>query len=103
MRDINSPNMALRKFSERASMNAPIQGTAADIMKLAMIDVANALKEKNLKAKIVAQVHDELIIDCPKDELEIVKQLLKSTMENTTKLDVNLDVDVEYGDNWDLK
>lgn len=103
MRDINSPNIALRKFSERASMNAPIQGTAADIMKLAMIDVANALKENNLKAKIVAQVHDELIIDCPKDELEIVKQLLKSTMENTTKLDVNLDVDVEYGDNWDLK
>ena len=55
-------------------------------------------QKNNLKAKIVAQVHDELIIDCPKDELEIVKQLLKSTMENTTKLDVNLDVDVEYGD-----
>ena len=77
--------------------------TAADIMKLAMIDVANALKENNLKAKIVAQVHDELIIDCPKEELNTLKELLKSTMENAIKLDVNLDVDVEYGDNWDLK
>lgn len=103
MRDINSSNVALRKFSERASMNAPIQGTAADIMKISMINVANMLKENNLKAKIVAQVHDELIIDCPKEELNTLKELLKSTMENAIKLDVNLDVDVEYGDNWDLK
>lgn len=103
MSDINSSNVALRKFSERASMNAPIQGTAADIMKIAMINVANALKEQNLKAKLVAQVHDELIIDCPKDELDKVQNLLKTTMENASKLSVKLDVDVEYGENWDLK
>ena len=103
MSDINSSNVALRKFSERASMNAPIQGTAADIMKIAMINVANALKEQNLKAKLVAQVHDELIIDCPKDELDKVQNLLKTTMEDASNLSVKLDVDVEYGENWDLK
>ncbi len=103
MPDINSSNVALRKFSERASMNAPIQGTAADVMKIAMIDVYNALVKNNLKAKIVAQVHDELILDVPKEELEIVKKLLKDIMESAVKLDVLLEVDVEYGDNWNLK
>ncbi len=103
MPDINSSNVALRKFSERASMNAPIQGTAADVMKIAMIDVYNTLDKNNLKAKIVAQVHDELILDVPKEELEIVKKLLKYTMESAVKLDVLLEVDVEYGDNWNLK
>lgn len=77
MPEINSPNAALRKFSERASMNAPIQGTAADIMKIAMIQVQNKFEQAQLSSKIVAQVHDELIIDCPQEELEIVKNLVK--------------------------
>ena len=76
-------------------------GTRPEAIK--MCPLVLKLKENNLKAKIVAQVHDELIIDCPKEELNTLKELLKSTMENAIKLDVNLDVDVEYGDNWDLK
>lgn len=103
MSEINSSNVALRKFSERASMNAPIQGTAADIMKMAMIDVAKALESNHLRSKIVAQVHDELIIDCAKNELEIVKKLIKETMENVVKLNVKFTVDVESGKTWNLK
>lgn len=103
MPDINSSNVALRKFSERASMNAPIQGTAADIMKLAMIKVYEALKNANLKSKIVAQVHDELIIDCDFLELDEVTTLVKKTMEEVVNLNVKLSVDVEVGKTWDLK
>ncbi|MFR5892203.1 MAG: DNA polymerase I [Bacilli bacterium] len=103
MPEINSPNAALRKFSERASMNAPIQGTAADIMKIAMIQVQNKFEQAQLSSKIVAQVHDELIIDCPQEELEIVKNLVKKTMETAVDIGVKLDVDVEVGKTWDLK
>lgn len=101
--DLNSSNKALREFSERASMNAPIQGSAADIMKLAMIKVDEAFKKAQLASKIVAQVHDELIVDVPFNELEKVKEILKTTMENVTKLAVKLEVDVEEGKTWDLK
>lgn len=103
MPEINSSNGALRKFSERASMNAPIQGTAADIMKMAMLAVQNEFDNKHLSSKIVAQVHDELIIDCLGSELENVKKILKETMENIVSLNVKLVVDVEYGKTWDLK
>lgn len=103
MPEINSSNGALRKFSERASMNAPIQGTAADIMKMAMLAVQRELDNNKLKSKIVAQVHDELIIDCLENELETVKVLLKTTMENVANLSVKLVVDVEFGKTWDLK
>ena len=103
MQDINSSNVALRKFSERASMNAPIQGTAADVMKLAMIKVYEALNNANLKSKIVAQVHDELIIDCDFFELDEVTTLIKKTMEEVVNLKVKLSVDVEVGKTWDLK
>lgn len=101
--EINSPNHALSEFAKRTAMNAPIQGSAADIIKIAMINVDKKIKELGLKSKMVAQVHDELIIDTTSDELEIVKQLLKETMENAVKLKVKLEVDVEYGLNWDLK
>ena len=84
-------------------MNAPIQGTAADIMKYAMIAVQNKIKELNLKSKMVAQVHDELIIDCVKEEVEIVSNILKETMSNVVSINVLLDVDVESGTNWNLK
>ena len=101
--EINSPNHALSEFAKRTAMNAPIQGSAADIIKIAMINVDKKIKKLGLKSKMVAQVHDELIIDTAPDELEVVKSLLKETMENAVKLNVKLEVDVEYGLNWDLK
>ena len=84
-------------------MNAPIQGTAADVMKIAMINVYNKMKEAKLASKIVAQVHDELIVDVVKEELETVKVIVKETMENTVQIGVKLACDVEYGETWDLK
>ena len=101
--EINSSNYALREFAKRTAMNAPIQGSAADIIKIAMIKVSNKMKEMKLQSKIVAQVHDELILDVVFDELEIVKTLLKETMESAVKLTVNMLVDVEVGTTWDLK
>lgn len=101
--EINSSNHALSEFAKRTAMNAPIQGSAADIIKIAMINVEKQIKSKGLKSKIVAQVHDELIVDTPKEELEIVKSLLKETMSQAVNLKVKMEVDVEYGSNWDLK
>ena len=101
--EINSSNYALREFAKRTSMNAPIQGSAADIIKIAMIKVYEKMKELNLTSKIVAQVHDELIIDAASSEVEIIKSLLKETMEQAVKLDVLMEVDVETGKTWDLK
>ena len=101
--EINSSNYALREFAKRTSMNAPIQGSAADIIKIAMIKVHEKMLELSLKSKIVAQVHDELIIDCKEDEIEIIKSLLKDTMQHAVSLDVKMEVDVETGKTWDLK
>ena len=101
--ELASSNHALKKFGERTSMNAPIQGTAADVIKMAMVKVQEKLDELKLNSKIVAQVHDELIIDTEKEEIEIVKKILKEEMENVVNLKVKLDVDVEVGSTWDLK
>ena len=90
----------VRKFGDRAAMNTPIQGTAADIMKIAMIKVYNELKNRNLKSKIVLQIHDELIIETLLEEKEEVSKLLKECMENAANLSVPLNVDVEEGKNW---
>ena len=98
--ELNSKNYMVRKFGERVAMNTPIQGTAADIMKIAMINVYRALKEKNLKSKILVQVHDELLIETAEDELEIVKKLLVENMENAASLAVPLKVEAEVGKNW---
>ena len=103
IKEINSSNYALREFAKRTAMNAPIQGSAADIIKIAMIKVYNKMQELNLKSKMVAQVHDELIIDTTYDEIEIVKNLLKETMEHAVELKVKMTVDVVAGVNWDLK
>ena len=81
-------------------MNAPIQGTAADLIKIAMINVDKILKENNLKTKMVLQIHDELIFKVPNSEKEIVYPLIKSAMENALKLDVPLEVDGGFGDTW---
>lgn len=98
--EINSPNYQLRQFGERVAMNMPLQGSASDIIKLAMIVVHNKLKEKNLKSKLILQIHDELIIDAAPSELEQVKTLLKQSMENVVKLDVDLPVEVSVGKTW---
>lgn len=99
--DINSRNYHLRSFAERTAMNTPIQGSAADIIKVAMVKVYRHLKENNLKAKILLQVHDELILDVPEDELSIVKQILKQDMENAIPLKVPLVVDFTQGYTWE--
>lgn len=101
--EINSQNHMQKEFGKRTAMNAPIQGTAADVIKLAMINVDSEFTKLGLKSKIVAQVHDELIIDCVKEEVETIKTLLKETMEKAVSLNVKLDVSVESGNTWDLK
>lgn len=98
--EINSKNFNQRSFGERMAMNTPIQGSAADIIKMSMVKVYNELKERGLKSRLILQVHDELIIDTHPDEVEIVKELLKSIMENVIKLRVPLVVDIGQGKNW---
>ena len=98
--ELKSNNKMIRNQGERMALNTPIQGTSADIIKKAMNEVKLAFEENNLKSKLILQVHDELIIDCKKDELELVTKLLKDIMENTIKLRVPLEVDIHYGDNW---
>lgn len=98
--DINHKNFNLRSFAERTAMNTPIQGTAADIIKKAMVDLYHALINHGFSSKMVLQVHDELILDCLKSELEPVARLLKDTMENTIELKVPLTVDVKTGEDW---
>jgi DNA polymerase-1 len=97
---LKSKNFNLRSFGERTAMNTPIQGSAADIIKIAMIKVFKELKQRGMKSKLILQVHDELIIDAHKDEIEEVKKLLKNTMEEAIKIDVPLKVDMNIGDNW---
>ena len=98
--ELSSNNYMVRKFGDRAAMNTPIQGTAADIMKIAMIDVYNELKKRKLKSKLVLQIHDELLIDTVEKEKEEVKELLKTCMERAMVLKVPLKVEVEEGKNW---
>ncbi len=98
--EIKSSNFMLRNAGKRAAMNAPIQGSAADIIKIAMINVYKKLEENNLKSKLILQVHDELIVEAIDSEIEIVKKIVKDEMENAVCLDVNLDVDLNIGDSW---
>lgn len=98
--EIKSSNFMLRNAGKRAAMNAPIQGSAADIIKIAMINVYKKLEENNLKSKLILQVHDELIVEAVDSEIDIVKKIVKDEMENAVCLDVNLDVDLNIGDSW---
>lgn len=100
IKDIKSTNKNLRSYAERIAMNSPIQGSAADIMKIAMIRVYRSFKEHNLKSKIILQVHDELLIESPYEEKEIVKEIVKNEMENAVLLKVPLVVEVKEGLNW---
>ncbi len=99
--ELSSKIYMQRMFGERVAMNAPIQGTAADIIKIAMVNVYRELKKSNLDARLILQVHDELIIECAKSDEQAVKALLKSQMENAASLAVALEVSVESGNNWE--
>ncbi|MDY6231724.1 DNA polymerase I [Peptostreptococcus porci] len=98
--EIKSNNFIDKNRGKRAAMNAPIQGSAADIIKIAMVNVHNRLFEEGLKSKLILQVHDELIVEAVEDELEIIEALLKEEMENAVYLDVDLDVDLNIGNSW---
>lgn len=98
--DLFSPNRNLRNFGERTAMNTPIQGSAADIIKLAMVNIHRELAEHGLSAKMLLQVHDELIFDTPATEIEELKALVRRCMENALVLDVPLTVDIKIGPNW---
>jgi DNA polymerase-1 len=98
--DIKSQNRMIKSAAERVAVNSPIQGTAADIIKLAMIEIHHLLEKKGLRAKMLLQVHDELIFEVPESELEQVKSLVKETMENIVSLEVPLKVDLGVGKNW---
>ncbi|GAA3508914.1 DNA polymerase I [Aquimarina addita] len=100
LKDINSANAVVRGAAERNAVNAPIQGSAADIIKIAMINIHKKLKEGNYKTKMLLQVHDELVFDVFKPELDEIKILIKSAMENAYQLAVPLDVDMGIGNNW---
>lgn len=98
--ELKSSNFMQRNFGERVAMNAPIQGTAADIMKIAMIDVHKELKKRNMKSRMILQVHDELLIEAECSEVDEVKEILRDKMENAVKLSVPLIVDMHTGKNW---
>ena len=98
--ELKSSNFMQRNFGERVAMNVPIQGTAADIMKIAMIGVNRELKEKRMKSRMILQVHDELLIETHPDEIETVKEILKRQMETAASLDVPLIADMQVGKNW---
>lgn len=98
--ELKSSNFMQRSFGERVAMNSPIQGTAADIIKIAMIQVWKALREAGLQSKLILQVHDELLIETKKDEVEIVEKLLTEHMKSAVQLAVSLEIDLHTGDNW---
>lgn len=98
--ELNSSNFMQRSFGERAAMNSAIQGTAADIMKIAMINVYRELNKQKLKSRIVLQVHDEILIEVPTEELDLVKNIVKNAMMNAATLKVTLEIGIEHGSNW---
>ncbi len=100
LRNIHSQNAIVRSSSERNAVNAPIQGSAADIIKLAMINIQNIIEKEKLKSKMLLQVHDELVFDVHKSELKFLKSMVKKEMENAYKLDIPLIVEIGIGNNW---
>ncbi len=98
--ELKSRNYAIRSFGERVALNTPIQGSAADIIKVAMVEIYNELKTKNMKSKLILQVHDELIIEVHKDEADEIEKIMKNIMENCVELKVPLKVDIQRGESW---
>ena len=100
MPELKSQNFMIRQFGLRAALNMPVQGTAADIMKLAMVEVTKEIEKKGLKSIIVLQVHDELLLEVPEEEKKEATDILKNSMENAAKLAVPLIAEVTNADNW---
>ena len=98
--EINSKNMGIRQFAERQAVNTPIQGTASDLIKLAMVKISAQIEEKGLKSKMILQIHDELVFDLPAAELSVLTCLVKEIMEHVKKLDVPIKIDMKSGKNW---
>jgi DNA polymerase-1 len=98
--NINNKNAVVRQRDERIAINMPVQGTAADMIKIAMINIYEEFKKKKLKSKMILQVHDELVFDCEKSELETVKKIVQNKMKNALKLKAPIDVEMGYGINW---
>ena len=98
--ELESTNFQIREFAQRAAINQPLQGSAADLIKMAMIEVDKRLSESQFKTKMILQVHDELIFEVPKNELEDIKKLVTEAMELNQPLKVKLDVDINCGTSW---
>lgn len=98
--ELKSRNYAVRSFGERVALNTPIQGSAADIIKVAMVEIYNELEKRNMKSRLILQVHDELIIEAHKEEIEEVKKIMTNIMENCVELNVPLKVDIQMGESW---
>ena len=98
--ELMSPNFQIREFAQRAAINQPLQGSAADLIKMAMIEVDKQLVQQNLKAKMIMQVHDELVFEVPQEELETLKVLVLKAMELNQPLNGPLVVDINYGNSW---
>ena len=100
MPDIHSSNFMVRQGAERAAINMPIQGTEADLMKMAMVKIDDILRSQHNNCNMLLQIHDSVLIECPEEVAERIGEMLKDTMENIYKLPVRLDVDITIGDNW---
>ena len=100
LKDINSSNAVVRGFAERNAVNAPIQGSAADVIKVAMVNIHELFEQKGFRSRMILQVHDELVFDAHKDELDTIRPLVVREMEQAVKLVVPLKVDVDTGHNW---
>ena len=100
MPELSSGNFMQRSFGERVAMNSPIQGTAADIIKIAMIRVSERLKEQGLRSRLILQVHDELLIETWEEEIRQVKAILEQEMETAADLSVKLEIDMKLGKDW---
>ena len=100
LRDINASNSVVRNFAERNAVNTPIQGSSADMIKIAMANIHNELINRDLKSKMILQVHDELVFDACFDELEILKEIVNDKMTNALPLNIPVVVELNTGDNW---
>ena len=98
--ELKSSNFNVRSFGERVALNMPVQGAAADIIKLAMVNVHRRLRQEGLQARLILQVHDELIVECPQEEAERVRALLEEEMENAVHLSVPLTAEAHIGHSW---
>ena len=98
--EINSPNRQVREAAERMAINMPVQGTSADIIKIAMVNIHREMEKQGLKSKMILQVHDELVFEVPPDEIDLMKKLVADIMPQALKLSVPLKIDIKLGKNW---